>query len=196
MTSRFELQPLIQQGQTEKQQRDIARAVQNLIYLDTLRVGASEPEARSVADPDDANRVGVQLGNLLHPSVKNTRYEGVWEGGQLVAFVKHGPMFHGDLSPYRGEEPSLAQKVSERLRPDAGLHAFAVVRQELARVTLVHAVDMTPPKKKLYVVAHENDDWLNGALDEMEIPSDGPMVEKTIGAYSAQYQLRTIPPRT
>jgi hypothetical protein len=195
MASRFELQPLIQVGQTEKQQRNIAQAAQNLIYLDTLRVGASEVAARSVADPDNEDKVDIQLGRLLAPSVKNTHYEGAWEGDQLVAFVKHGPMLRGDLSPYEDEEPPFAQKISERMRPDVGLHAFAIVRQELAQVTLEQILGIISPRKKLYIEAHTSDDWLNDALDELSVSTDGPTIEKTIGNYTAEYRLRTVPPR-
>lgn len=203
MVKNVEIYPLLSgEPLPEKRQLEIARDVQRFVYEDTLRVGATEEEARSVADPDGEDAVKKQLQRLLHPAAKGTRYLGVYADEEQAGVIKLGPHLRGDAAPFR-EKPTMLQRIRARLADEQrpaeltpqGLHVFAV-RPGLAEAALTKVYfDFVLPSQELKAAVHENDAELRDALTVLGAPEDGPVGRKRIGNYIANYVLRTLPPR-
>jgi hypothetical protein len=99
MAKNVEIQPLFVAGQSPEEQLDTAREVQRFVYEDFLRVGVTEEEARSIADPDNDDQVVKQLERITHRP-RGTMYSWVIEDGGLRGIVKTGPWLPGDAAPF------------------------------------------------------------------------------------------------
>jgi hypothetical protein len=197
MARNVEIQPLFIAGRSLEEQLDIAREVQRFVYEDFLRVGATEEEARSIADPDNDDRVVKQLERITHRP-RGTMYSRVIEDGDLGGIVKIGPWLPGDAAPF-GAGQRLASYIQQFMQPlealPRGLHVFAV-RDGLALAALqaVRSSYAVESHLKLNAAVHENDDELHQAFTELGAPKNGPTGRIKLGNYAARYTLRSLPP--
>jgi hypothetical protein len=195
MAKNIEVYPLLSDEQLPERQLEVAKGVKLFVYEDLRRVGATETEARSVADPDDETQVDDQLRRMLFPSVEGTQYLGVYADEEWRGIAKVGPWLPGDESNY-GKRRGLSARVSRMMGSldtlPSGLHAFAV-KEGLAKAALEAIYfDYVPDGKKLKASVHEGDEELQAAFTDLGAPDKGPVAQIKLGGYAANYALRVL----
>lgn len=173
-----------------------ARGIKEYVYRDFLRLGVSEGDARSFADPNDDDQLMTQVDKLMFPN-PSTQYLQILDDGKTAGYAKVGPRRIGDEAPF-GEWLRIAAKARELLQQPEdmprGLHVMAV-REGLTQAALTRIYyDHVPKSKTLHVSAHEDDLELNEALTALGAPTGGPKGVIRLGDYAATYIRRSLPP--
>lgn len=198
IADRLDLREIDMTRLTIEEQIEVATRVQELLYGDFRRVGASEDEARSVADPDNDTSVNMQWQKLLDPRA-GTEYFGLYDEGDSIelGIVKVGVWLPGDARPFGWTQQLRAKAegiVLPHDRQPRGLHAFSV-EEGLAKAGLAMVRRQAiPAAASLRVVAHENDEELHTALGELGANDHRRSGVVTLGKYAANYRLFTLDP--
>jgi len=196
VADRLDLREIDMSTLTEEEQIATAARVQTLLYDDFRRVGASEDEARSIADPDSETSVEMQRQKLLDPR-PGVEYFGLYDEDDSteLGIVKVGKWLPGDARPF-GRLQQLKAMVEGVVlshdRQPRGLHALSA-EEGLARAGLVavrHRI--VPATASLKVVAHENDRELRTALGELGAGRYRRPGIVRLGKYAANYHLYTL----
>lgn len=190
MAKNIELHPLLTPGQSKKQQLEVARQVKQLVYEDFLRVGATEEEVRSFADPTDEKQVQAQLEKLRHAEARGLLYVGIVENNKFNGLAKIGPWLKGDDVSFKQN----GRQATSTHEHQVGLYDFSV-REGLAQAALKAIYfDLIDPSTALKAAVHKNDAEVHQAFTDLGASEGQYEARIKRGSYMATFVLRELPP--
>lgn len=174
-----------------------ARHLRQFIYDDFRRIGATEDQARSIANPDSEQDVLAQIDKIICPRYPDTVYAKLASQDETVGYAKIGPRIQGDEAPF-GAGPRFLASIRELSRDSLdmprGLHAFAV-KDGLAKAALARVYyDLVPAHQPLVASVPEVDSELHAAFTELGAKEKTPKGIITLGSFAATYSRRVLPP--
>jgi len=197
MTRNIEVQRIDTERLTTDELCEEAHGIKEFIYRDFLRLGTSDEEARSFANPDDEDQLTAQVDKMMFPVHPSTHYLKILDDGKTAGYAKVGPRRVGDEAPFGGWVHLVAKARELLLQPEdmpRGLHVMAA-KEGLALAALTQIYyDYIPQSQALHASVHERDVELNEALTALGAPANGQKAIIQLGNYAATYVRRSLPP--